>query len=154
MGIVATAPARDKPHGATCRGCGHLAPWGDSCFFCGLVQDPEKLKWHRLMRRTILDDPDEKHVLRVLADHAWAGPDDEVLERVDGGCVLLRRTIVRETGMSLSAVKRGIKGLDDKKIIERKPRGRRGGGRGANGYRILPRNGYEAEYQTAHTRAV
>ena len=32
-------------------------------------------KWLNLMRQTILSDRDEKHVLRSLADHAWAGPE-------------------------------------------------------------------------------
>ena len=103
----------------------------------------EKFKWHHLVRRTILDHHADKHVLRCLADHAWAGPDLEDRGRVDGECVLLRRTIVRETGLPDRTVKRAIKDLVEKGIIERESRGRRGGGRGANLYRILPGNAFE-----------
>ena len=54
-----------EKRGAVCRGCGHPAPWGASCFVCGLVQDPEKWKWIYLVRRTIvpLGKDAAKHVL-------------------------------------------------------------------------------------------
>ena len=120
-----------------------MAPWGESCFVCGRVQDPEKLKWLLLVRRTVLAHHAEKHVLRCLGDHAWAGPDDPALSRYDGQCALLRRTIVRETGLSEGSVKRAIGGLVAKGIIERRSRWRRGGGQGASVYRILPENDYE-----------
>ena len=103
----------------------------------------EKFKWIHLVRRTILQSHAEKHVLRCIADHAWAGPDLDDRGRVDGECVLLRRTIGRETGLSEGTVKRAIAGLVDKAIIEREARGRRGGGRGANRYRILEHNPFE-----------
>ena len=54
-------------------------------------------KWYLLMRKTMLDNHAEKHVLRCLADHAWAGPDYDDRGRRDGECVLLVSTIVRET---------------------------------------------------------
>ena len=108
----------------------------------------EAFKWHRLVRRTILDHHADKHVLRCLADHAWAGPDPDDRGRVDGECVLLNRTIMRETGMPRRTVERAIAALETKKIIERVSRGRRGGGRGANRYRILPTNAYEDGDQT------
>ena len=103
----------------------------------------EKFKWIHLVRRTILESHAEKHVLRCLADHAWAGPDLDDRGRVDGECVVLVRTIARETGLSRRSIERAIAGLEAKRIIEREGRGRRGGGRGANRYRILPRNPYE-----------
>ena len=140
--MVAKPSTGDK---ATCRGCGRLAPWGASCFVCGLVQDPERLKWLYLVRRTILPEGKDKakHVLRVLADHAWAGPNQDMPPRVDGECVLLMRTIACEASMSMSSAERAIKWLEAENIIERESRGRRGGGRGANLYRLLPSNGYE-----------
>lgn len=100
-------------------------------------------KWQHLVRRTLLANHAEKHVLRVLADHAWAGPDPDGRGREDGVCVLLRRTIARESGLSDATVKRALSGLVRKQIIEREGRGRRGGGRGANLYRILPSNAFE-----------
>ena len=100
-------------------------------------------KWLRLVRRTFPGDDKQKHVLRCLADHAWAGPDPDDRGRVDGECVLLRRTIGLETDLSEGTVKRAIAGLVDKGIIEREARGRRGGGRGANRYRILEHNPFE-----------
>lgn len=103
----------------------------------------ESFKWYHLMRRTILDNHAEKHVLRCLADHAHAGPDSPL--RSGGECVVLRRTIVEETGLSLTVVKEALAGLAAKDIIVRESRGRRGGGRGANRYRMLPSNPYERE---------
>ena len=103
----------------------------------------EKFKWLHLVRRTFPGDDKQKHVLRCLADHAWAGPDPDDRGRVDGECVLLRRTIGLETDLSEGTVKRAIAGLVSKGIIERETRGRRGGGRGANRYRILPHNPFE-----------
>ena len=105
----------------------------------------EAFKWLQLVRRTILDHHAEKHVLRVLADHAWAGPDLDGRGRNDGECVLLVRTIERETALPRRTVERAIAALVAKGIIERKGRGRRGGGRGANRYRILPSNVFEEE---------
>ena len=105
----------------------------------------EPWKWHHLVRRTILDHPAEKHVLRCLADHAWAGPDLEGRGRRDGECVLLLRTIGRETGLPARTIKRALAGLEAKGIIVRESRGRRGGGRGANLYRILARNPFEED---------
>ena len=102
----------------------------------------EKFKWYHLVRSTILDHSDEKHVLRCLADHVWAGPDPEDLGRIDGECVILRRTIARETCLPKRTIARAIAQLEAKQIIEQEHRGRRGGGRGANLYRILPCNPY------------
>ena len=103
----------------------------------------EKFKWYHLARRTILDHHADKHVLRCLADHVWAGPDPEDLGRIDGECVILRRTIARETSLPKRTIARAISQLEAKQIIEQEHRGRRGGGRGANLYRILPSNPYE-----------
>lgn len=103
----------------------------------------EKLKWHHLMRRTFPGDDKQKHVLRVLADHAWAGPDPQDLGRVDGESVLRVETIMAESHLGERTVRRAIAGLVEKQIIESEARGRRGGGRGANRYRILPSNPYE-----------
>ena len=103
----------------------------------------DAFRWLRLVRRTILDHHAEKHTLRVLGDHAWAGPDDEVLGRVAGGCVLRVATIERETGLPHRTVQRALAGLEAKGIIVRERRGRKGGGRGANRFRILPNNMYE-----------
>ena len=107
----------------------------------------EKFKWLRLMRRTILDNPAEKHVLRCLSDHAWAGSEPDGRAHADGECVLLIRTIQYETGLSKRTVARAVTGLESKGIIVRESRGRGGGGggRGANRYRILPSNPYERE---------
>ena len=103
----------------------------------------EKFKWYHLVRRTILEHHAEKHVLRCLGDHVWAGPDIEDKGRADGECVILRRTIERETGLAKRTIERAISGLESKRIIVREARGRSGGGRGANRYRILPSNRYE-----------
>ena len=109
----------------------------------------EKFKWLHLARRTFPGNDKEKHVLRVLADHAWAGPDLDDLGRVDGECVLLTRTIQHETdGLSKRTVERAIAGLVSKGIIEREARGRARGGRGANRYRLLPSNPFEDRHQT------
>ena len=105
----------------------------------------EKFKWYHLTRRTVLPSHAEKHVLRALADHAWAGPDLESKGRRDGECVVLIRTIERETGLPRRTIERAIAGLEAKRIIERTSRGRRGGGRGANVYRILASNPFEDE---------
>ena len=133
--------------GAVCRGCGRLAPWGAACFVCGRQQDPEKLKWQYLVRRTIfpLGRGTEKHLLRVLGEHAWAGPSLGVPGRKDGECVLLHSTIAREASMSARSVRRALDWLEAEGIIEVEARGRRGGGRAANRYRILSGNDYEAD---------
>ena len=133
--------------GAVCRGCGHRAPWGESCFVCGRIQDPEKWKWLYLVRRTILPlgKDGAKHVLRVLGDHAWAGPSFDIPGRVDGECVLLHSTIAREASMSTRSVRRALDWLAAERIIEVETRGRRGGGRGANRFRLLPTNPYETD---------
>ena len=109
----------------------------------------EPWKWHHLVRRTILDHHADKHVLRCLADHAWAGPDYDNRGREDGVCVLLVRTIERETGLPKRTVERALLRLVRLEIIERESRGRRGGGRGASRYRILPSNPFE-EKQNRH----
>ena len=106
-------------------------------------------RWYHLMRRTILDHHAEKHVLRCLADHAQAGPDLDDHGRIDGECVLLMRTICLETGLPRRTVERATAGLVEKDVITRETRGRRGGGRGANRYRILPRNPFERENKHA-----
>ena len=105
----------------------------------------EKWKWQHLVRRTILDSPAEKHVLRCLADHAWAGPDLDGRGREDGVCVLLIRTIARETGHGEQTIRRAVAELERNGVIECEARGRRGGGRGANRYRILPANLFEVQ---------
>ena len=105
----------------------------------------EKWKWQHLVQRTILHDPDEKHVLRCLADHAWAGPDPEDRGRVDGQCCVLKRTIMIETGIRRTKLTDALAGLVHKGIIEVQARGRPGGGRGASVYRILPSNPYEVK---------
>ena len=124
-----------------------MAPWGESCFKCGRQQDPEKLKWIYLVRRTILPlgRGTEKHLLRELGDHVWAGPSLGIPGRKDGQCVLLHSTLARELSMSVRSVQRAAEWLKAENIIEVKPRGRRGGGRGANRYRLLPRNAFETE---------
>ena len=49
--------------------------------------------------------------------------------------------------MPRRTVQRAIAGLEAKRIIVREKRGRRGGGRGANRYRILTSNPYEGKEQ-------
>ena len=94
-------------------------------------------QWYRLMRRTFPGTSNEKHVLRVLADHA----------DIDSGtCCLKVSTICRETLLKTTAVKMAIRGLADLGIIERTNRKRKwGGGFAANRYRILPSNPHENE---------
>ena len=134
-------------NGSRCRSCGHLAPWGAACFKCGRIQDPEKLKWIYLVRRTILPlgRGTEKHLLRVLGEHVWAGPSLGIPGRKDGQCVLLNSTLAREMSMSVRSVQRAAEWLEEAKIVEVKSRGRRGGGRGANRFRILPTSPYETD---------
>ena len=94
-------------------------------------------QWYRLMRRTFPNTSNEKHVLRVLADHA----------DIDSGtCCLKVSTICRETLLKTTAVKMAIRGLADLGIIERTERKRKyGGGYAANRYRIFPSNPHENE---------
>ena len=136
-----------KPSGSKCRGCGHVAPWGESCYVCGRRQDPEKLKWTYLVRRTILPlgRGTEKHLLRTLSDHVWAGHSQGIPGRVDGECVLLHSTLAREMSMSVRSIQRATDWLEGEGIIEVEPRGRKGGGRGANRFRLLPSNPYEPD---------
>ena len=119
----------------------------------------EAFKWIHLVQRTIIEPTDVpepasdsepkaraadvKHVLRCLVDHAQAGPDFEGQGRRDGECVLLVRTIARETGLPERTARRALSALVDMDIIVRVSRGRKGGGRGANLYRILSSNNFE-----------
>ena len=93
-------------------------------------------RWYRLMRRTFPDTSNEKHVLRVLADHA---------DIDTGTCCLKVSTICRETLLKPTAIKTAIRGLVELGIIERTNRIRTWGGKAANRYRILPSNPCETE---------
>ena len=89
-------------------------------------------QWYRLMRKTYPDTSNEKHVLRMIADHA---------DIDTGTCCVKVSTICRETLLKPTAVKTAIRGLVELGIIERTNRIRaRGGGKAANRYRILPSN--------------
>ena len=87
--------------------------------------------WYQLMRRTFPETSNEKHVLRVLADHA---------DNDDGTCCVKQKTIAHESILGLTAVKDALNGLERQGIIERYKRMRSTGGKGASRYRILPSN--------------
>ena len=147
---------RDKPESAS------NAEWGAEYDRAAAKHDAlelearrVKFKWYHLVRRTIIpEQPLEKAVLRCLADHAWAGPDTEGCGRVDGACVVLVRTIAKETSLGKSTVRRVLTNLTAWGIIAKFARGRRGGGRGANGYRILPSNPFEVHKAKCSERAL